>query len=140
MSTRTILATTLIICATASLAPAETLTDEGFQKLMKEVGAASKRFKNEMVAKDAAGLTKDATRIADIYKQMAPFWTARKADDAAKWSQESSAAAMALAADAKKADWAAVKNGTQAVFKNCKSCHDSYREKLPDGGYKIKSK
>lgn len=140
MSTRTILATTLIICATASLAPAETLTDEGFQKLMKEVGAASKRFKNEMVAKDAAGLTKDATRIAEIYKQMAPFWTARKAEDAAKWSQESSAAGMALAADAKKADWAAVKNGTQAVFKNCKSCHDSYREKLPDGGYKIKSK
>jgi cytochrome c556 len=130
----------LILCATTVLAPAETLTDEGFQKLMKEVGAATKRFKNEMVAKDTTGLTKDATRIADIYKQMAPFWTARKAEDAAKWSQDSSAAAMALAADAKKGDWTAVRSGTQAVFKNCKSCHDTYREKLPDGGYKIKGK
>jgi cytochrome c556 len=140
MSTRTILMTTLMLSATALLVRADTLNDESFQKLMKEVGSATKRFKNEMVARDAAGLTKDATRIADIYKQMAPFWTARKAEDAAKWSQESSAAAMALAADAKKGDWAAVKTGTQGVFKNCKSCHDTYREKLPDGGYKIKGK
>jgi cytochrome c556 len=129
-----------MLSATTLLVRADTLNDESFQKLMKEVGTATKRFKNEMVAKDATGLTKDATRIADIYKQMAPFWTARKAEDAAKWSQESSAAAMALAADAKKGDWAAVKTGTQGVFKNCKSCHDTYREKLPDGSYKIKGK
>jgi len=138
MRNRRILITTLMITATALIVRADTLNEESFQKLMKEVGVATKRFKNEMVAKDAAGLNKDATRIADIYKQMAPFWTARKADDAAKWSQESSAAAMALAADAKKGDWAAVKNGTQGVFKNCKSCHDAYREKTADGGYKFK--
>src|SRR5204863_6481208 len=131
---------TVMIAATAFLVQADTLNEDSFKKLMKEVGGATKRFKDEMAARDAAGLSKDATRISEIYKQMAPFWTARKADDAAKWSQESSAAAMALAADAKKGDWAGVKNGTQGVFKNCKSCHDTYREKLPDGGYKIKSK
>ena len=138
MITRKFLVMTLMIGATALFVRADTLNEESFQKLMKEVGAATKRFKNEMVARDATGLTKDATRVADIYKQMAPFWTARKAEDAAKWSQESSSAAMALAADAKKGDWAAVKNGTQGVFKNCKSCHDSYREKTPDGSYKFK--
>ena len=105
---------------------------------MKEVGGATKRFKNEIVARDTAGLQKDATRVGEIYKEMTAFWTSRKVDDAAKWSQESSAAAMALAADAKKGDWAAVKSSSGAVFKNCKSCHDAHREKLPDGSSKIK--
>jgi cytochrome c556 len=117
---------------------ADTLTDESFHKLMKEVGGTTKRFKNSIQAQDGATLSKDAARVAEIYKQMGPFWTARKADDAVKWSEQSSAAANLLSAAAKKGDWAEVKTTSQGVMKNCKSCHEAHKEKLPDGSSKIK--
>lgn len=138
MSNRTLLTTAIVIAASSFYLHAEPLNDEGFQKLMKEVGSATKRFKNQIQNKDSAGLSKDATRVAEIYKQMAPFWVARKADDAAKWSEESAASATLLAAAARNSEWDKVKTGSQGVMKNCKACHDAHREKLPDGSSRIK--
>ena len=117
---------------------ADALDEKQFQKLMKEVGNVAKDFRNNSQAKNAAVIEKDAARTAEIYKQMAGFWKARKVDDAAKWSEQSSAAAGATAAAAKAGDWDKVKSSWSTVGRNCKECHDTHREKLPDGGYRIK--
>jgi cytochrome c556 len=127
-----------VATSTFCLHAAEPLNDEGFQKLMKEVGSHTKKFKNAIQAQDGPGLSKSAARVAEIYKQMSPFWTARKADDAAKWSDESAAAATQLAVAAQKGDWTQVKVANQGIMKNCKACHDAHKEKLPDGSSKIK--
>jgi cytochrome c556 len=138
MSNRILFSSLLILATSAFCVQADTLNDEGFHKLMKEVGSTTKRFKNHIQAQDGSALNKDATRVAEIYKQMAPFWTARKASDAAKWSEESAASATVLATAASKGEWAGVKSASQGVMKNCKACHDAHREKLPDGSSKIK--
>jgi cytochrome c556 len=102
------------------------------------VGKVSKDFKTNFEGKNGAALEKDAATAAAAYKQMASFWKTRKADDAAKWSEDSATAATAMATAAKAGNWDGVKTHWNAVSKNCKGCHDTHREKLPDGGYKIK--
>jgi cytochrome c556 len=117
---------------------AEALDEKQFQKLMKQVGKVSKDFKANFEAKNGAALEKDAATAAAAYTQMASFWKSRKADDAAKWSDDSATAATAMASAAKAGNWDSVKIHWNAVSKNCKGCHDTHREKLPDGGYRIK--
>jgi cytochrome c556 len=114
------------------------LDEAGFQKLMKEVGGATKRFKPAVDGQDGAQLAKDAARVGQIYKEMAAFWKTRKSDKAVKWSEDSSSSALLAADAAKKGDWEKVKQSLQGVTKNCKACHDEHREKLEDGSYKIK--
>jgi cytochrome c556 len=122
----------------ATIQAADSLDEKQFQRLMKQVGKAAKDFKGNFEAKNSAVIEKDATAAAAAYKQMAGFWTARKADDATKWSEASATAATATAAAAKTGDWEGVKTHWNAVNKSCKGCHDAHREKLPEGGYKIK--
>jgi cytochrome c556 len=117
---------------------AEAMDEKQFQKLMKQVGKVSKDYKANFEAKNGAALEKDAAAAAAAYTQMAGFWKTRKADDAAKWSEDSATAATAMATAAKAGNWDGVKTHWNAVSKNCKGCHDTYREKLPGGGYKIK--
>ena len=117
---------------------ADALDEKSFQQLMKEVGKTAKGMKDNATAKNAAAVEKDAARTAEIYTQMAVFWKARKAEDAAKLSTDSATAASATAAAAKAGDWDKVKTSWGGVGKNCKDCHDHHREKLDDGSYKIK--
>ena len=114
------------------------MDEKQFQKLMKEVGGVTKKFKDNAQAKNAAAVEKDAVRTAEIYTQMAAFWKTRNIDDAAKMSEASASAATATAAAAKAGDWDKVKNHWGVVGKTCKDCHEKHREKLDDGSYKIK--
>jgi cytochrome c556 len=130
------------ICVGALLASsnvrAADLDEKSLQKLMKEVGDIAKRFKPSQDNKNGAVLAKDATRLAEINKQVTGFWKSRKFDDAVKLSTESADAATAAATAASAGDWDKVKTSVGAVMKNCKACHDAHREKLEDGGYRIK--
>jgi cytochrome c556 len=109
-----------------------------FEKSMKELGRITKGFRDNTQAKNAAAVEKDSARVAEIYQQMAAFWKGRHVDDATKWSEQSAAAATATAAAAKAGDWDKVKSSWGTVNKSCKDCHDAHRQKLPEGGYKIK--
>ena len=117
---------------------AEAMDEKAFAKLMKEVGKTAKGMKDNAAAKNAEVVQKDATRVAEIYTQMAGFWKARKTEDAVKWSEDSATAATATAAAAKAGDWELVKSSWGGVGKNCKACHEKHQDKQDDGSYKIK--
>ena len=138
MNKKYLLTLVLICFASVSVRAADGLDEKQFQKLMKEVGKVAKDFKANLDAKNADAVTKDSARVGEIYTQMTGFWKSRNADDAAKWSNESSTAATATATAAKAQDWDKTKQHWNAVMKNCKSCHDARREKLDDGSYRIK--
>ncbi len=116
----------------------DALDEKAFQKHMKAVGKANKEFKGNFEARNAVAIEKDAGIVAVSYEAMAAYFKARKTTDATKWSDDSAAAARTTAVAAKAGDWDKVKSSWGALGKNCKDCHDKYREKLPDGGYKIK--
>jgi hypothetical protein len=128
----------LLAFSIAAICAADAIDEKQFQKHMKVVGKASRDFKGNFESKNAAAVEKDAAAVADSYKAMASFFKARKTDDAVKWAGDSATAASATAAAAKAGDWDQVKSHWGAVGKNCKSCHDKYREKLDDGSYRIK--
>ena len=128
----------LLVVASNIAIGAETLDEKQFQKLMKEVGDANKRFKAGIESQNDAQVGKDAARISEIYKQMGKFWHEKKSDKAVKWSEDSASAAAQVAVAAKAKDWDKVKLQLQGVTKNCKLCHDAHREKLDDGTYRMK--
>ena len=138
MKSKLLSALALIVFGFTTARAADAIDEQQFKKLMKEVGRVAKGFKNNAQAKNAATVEKDSARVAEIYTQMAGFWKARNADDAAKVSAASAAAAKATAVAAKAGDWDKVKAHWGVVGKGCKDCHEAHREKLPDGGYKIK--
>lgn len=117
---------------------AEPLTEKGLEKLMEEVGKLNKQFKQTQSDKNSAQMTKDATRLAEIFKQTVGFWQNRKVSDAVKWSAESETAAKAAATAAKAGEWDKVQAHLQSVVKNCKNCHEAHRTKSADGKYGIK--
>jgi cytochrome c556 len=79
-----------------------------------------------------------AERLGAVYENMIPFWRGRNAANAVKWSEEGKAAAVELAsaANAGKEEEAAA--ALKTLSGTCHNCHEAYREKLPDGGYRIK--
>ena len=138
MKTKLLCLLALLAFSLSTVRAAEAMDEKSFQKLMKEVGKASKAMKDNATAKNAAVVQKDATRVAEIYTQMAGFWKARKTDDAVKWSEDSATAATATAAAAQAGDWDKVKTSWSGVGKNCKACHEKHQDKQEDGSYKIK--
>ncbi len=136
--TRIFLSLASLVAASTVLIGAEIADETAFAKLMKEVGDMNKQFKTNLSAEDSAALSKSAARASDIYKDMAGFWQKHKAEKAAKWAEESSAAAKALAAAATAKDWAKAKEQLGEFSKNCKLCHEAHRTKTEDGSYKIK--
>ena len=138
MNTKLFLVLALSVVSFAAVRAAEALDEKAFQKHMKAVGKANKDFKGNLESKNAAAIEKDGAATAEAYKAMAAFFKARKNDDAVKWSDDSAAGAAGAAGAAKAGDWDKVKSQWGTVGKNCKACHDKYREKLDDGSYRIK--
>ncbi len=117
---------------------ADPIDEKQFQKLMKETGDIAKRMKPGIDGKDSAQVSKDGARLEEINKQMVAFWQLKKVEKAVKFSEESAASAKLVASSAREQDWEKVKASLQGVMKNCKACHETYREKLDDGSYRIK--
>jgi hypothetical protein len=80
-----------------------------------------------------------AERLGGIYERMIGFWRQKNATDAAKLSEQGKAAALELAnaAFAKELEGAAT--ALKAVSDTCMPCHRVYRERLPDGTYRLKT-
>jgi hypothetical protein len=136
--TRTILSLATLAAASAVLIGAEIADEQQFAKLMKEVGAANKEFKTQLTAQNDAALSKGATRVSEIYKDMAGFWQKHKAEKAAKWAGESSALAKAVAEAATAKDWTKAADELRKFGASCKQCHEAHRTKAEDGSNKIK--
>ena len=104
---------------------------------MKEANSAASTLR-KLESKTGESAVDAAETLGGVYENMIGFWRSRNAADAVKWSEEGKAAALQLA-NAAHADNAA---GAAAAFKTvmstCQSCHEARREKLPDGGYRIK--
>src|SRR5262245_30938013 len=63
------------------------MSEEDYDKLMKSVGATVGSMRKNMEAAPDAAMA-DAKKLADLMKQNAAFWTARKNTEAAGWATE----------------------------------------------------
>ena len=119
----------------ASPSPQEDAEHTGW---MKTIQAATGGIRKNIEAKAADDIVKDAAKIEGAFKKSEEFWAKRKTDDAVKWSQQSQAVAKEIAEAAKGGDMEKVSTSLRSLMGNCAACHGAHREKLAEGGYKIK--
>ena len=133
-----VIAVSLAAQAPATQAPGKIATDADYSAHMKEIqqvnGMLGKAIKGGM-AEDAA---KSAARLEILFKNIHGYWSDKKIADAATNAQTILTALAevqkaALANDLTAAETARAKIGSQ-----CMACHTAHREKLPEGGFRIK--
>jgi cytochrome c556 len=129
----------LVLIFTAFAAFAALPQDEkAFEAAMKEVLPASGSLRGNVGSKNADGAKADAAKLEKIFKTSEDFWTARKTQDAIDWSKQAKEAAAAIGKLAAAGEWDKIPDEQKKIQATCTACHTAHREKLPDGGYKIK--
>jgi cytochrome c556 len=128
----------LFAVVTAFAATPRAQEEKEYGELMKSVQATVGSLRKNIEAKAAEDVAKSAEKMEDLFKKSEEFWAKRNTEDAVKWSQQSQAAAKEVGAAAKGGDWEKAAASMKGVMGGCAACHGAHREKLPEGGYKIK--
>lgn len=137
----------VMIWAAAVLMSAATVTAQGGQKqwadddldkLMKEVGGAVGATRKAVDGQNAELAQTNAAKLATLFTNVQAFWKSRNVQDAADTAGEAMKHAKAVegAVDAK--DFTKAAEHTKLLQGTCASCHTKYRDKAPDGSYRIK--
>ncbi|MEP7338863.1 MAG: hypothetical protein ABI977_14105 [Acidobacteriota bacterium] len=112
--------------------------EQAFTAAMKTILPTQGSLRKNIEAKNADGAKADAAKLEAIFKTSEEFWTERKADDAVEWSKQGKAGAAEIGKLAAAGEWDKIPDAQKKVGSTCSACHTAHREKLPDGGYKIK--
>ncbi len=103
--------------------------------LMKDVGKANGGVKK---GPDNSSKAKDAQVIAKLLKDSEAFWVKNGKTDAVEWSQQGHKGATDLAAAFAADNAEGIAAASKVMGASCQACHKVYRERLPDGSYKLK--
>jgi cytochrome c556 len=113
-------------------------TDVDYAVHMKEIGQLNGVLNKSMKAGDAAEAGKAAARLEVLFKNVHTYWTDKKTTDAATAAQSVVTSLQALQKALAANDMAAAETARAAIGANCMACHTAHREKLPEGGFRIK--
>ena len=114
-------------------------SDADYATHMKEIGQLNGVLNKSIKGGEAAEAAKAAARMEVLFKNVHTYWADKKVADATTAAQTASSrrcrrVQKALAAN----DMAAAETARAAIGANCMSCHTAHREKLPEGGFRIK--
>jgi cytochrome c556 len=122
----------------AAQAPAKIASDADYMATMKEVGSLNGTMVKAIKAGDAAEAGKAAAQLSVLFKNVHGYWSDKKVADATT----AASTAMTALADIQKAlkanDMAAAETARTTLAAQCMGCHKEHREKLPEGGFRIK--
>ena len=126
------------LSAQAPTAGMKIASDADYATHMKEIGQLNGVLNKSIKGGDAAEAGKAAARMEVLFKNVHTYWADKKVADATTAAQgvvtSLQAVQKALAAN----DMAAAETARAAIGANCMSCHTAHREKLPEGGFRIK--
>ena len=128
----------VMIFAAFAVVAAAPQTEADFEAAMKTVLPTSGSLRGNVGAKNADGAKADAAKLEKVFKTSEDFWTARKTQDAIDWSKQAKEAAAAIGKLAAAGEWDKIPDEQKKLQATCMACHTAHRERLPDGGYKIK--
>ena len=128
----------MLLCLGTAFATLAMADDQEFVGWMKKTGGTVGKLRKEVEAKAYPDVAKDATALAEIFKNVEDYFAKSHTDDAVVMSQSAQAVAKQLATAAASGDADAVASTLKGVQASCAGCHTAHREKLAEGGYKIK--
>ena len=113
-------------------------SDADYATHMKEIGQLNGVLNKSIKGGVADEASKAAMRMEVLFKNVHAYWSAKKVEDATTAAQTAvtslQAAQKALAAT----DMAAAATARASLAGTCMACHTAHREKLPEGGFRIK--
>lgn len=109
-----------------------------FEAAMKTAGKAMGPMGKAVNGGSLTDAVAPAKQMIEVYDVTEKFWKEKNVDDAIQMSVDGKAAAKALLASAEAGKVEEAKAAFGKLGATCKSCHAAHREKLPEGGYKIK--
>jgi len=132
------LAVSLGAQGTAPTAGMKIATDADYATHMKEIGQMNGVMNKSIKAGDAAEAGKAAARLEVLFKNVNTYWVDKKIEDATTASQTAVTSLQAVQKALAANDMAAAETARAAVGATCMACHTAHREKLPEGGFRIK--
>lgn len=111
--------------------------DPQLSGLMQNMAAALKALQQPDFLSDQKA-ARAAERLGTSYEDLIEYWRQQKMEKAAAISQTGKIRAMQLADAVHEANKEKAESLVKSVAETCHSCHEAYREKLPDGKYRIK--
>ena len=122
----------------SSQAPTPPMTDETYEKTMKQIGSTfrSLRFNNE--AMNHTDGAREARRLGAWFADVQSYWEAKRANDAVGFAQQAVGAAQEIEKASTLMDMGVLENAENALAAACESCHMAHRETLADGSFRIK--
>ena len=122
----------------AAAAPAKTWTDADLDRLMKDIGGTVGALRKSIDGQNAEMAKEQADKIEALFEEVDDFWSARNVKDAADMADDAAEHADHVedAIDAK--DFAKAAEHMKLLQSMCGGCHGKYRDKGPDGQYRIK--
>jgi hypothetical protein len=123
---------------TPAVAAARNWTDADLEKLMKEINSTVGMLRKSVDGQNADMAKEQADRMNHLFDEVDDFWNARNVGDAAEWADDAAEHAEHVedAVDAK--DFAKAAEQLKMLQTTCTTCHGKYRDKGPDGNFRIK--
>jgi hypothetical protein len=120
------------------LPPPMTAEDQAYSNMMKVVNDANAALRKAIEGSDAAGASKNALALKQVFTETEAFWKARSRTDAVNWALDARKQAEAIDTATAAGKWDDVKTTAGALAQTCQSCHAIYRERFDDGSYRIR--
>ena len=112
-------------------------SDPAYRSWMKTVAATNQSLQKNLAAKNASGVSEDATKLANTFKEVEGFWQKRNTTDAVNIAKQAQTAAAAVSKDATSGNMEQAATDAKTLAAACGECHMAHREKA-DSGFKIK--
>ena len=124
--------------AGTGMTTAKTWADADLDRLMKEIGSTVGVLRKAVEGQNAELLKTNADKIEELFEDVDDFWGARNIHAAANFADDAAEHAEHIedAADAK--DFTKAAEHLKLLQSTCASCHGQFRDKGPDGQYRIK--
>ena len=126
------------LSAQAPTAGMKIASEADYATHMKEIGQLNGVLNKSVKGGDAAEAGKAAARMEVLFKNVHAYWNDKKVADATTAAMGAISSLQAVQKALGANDMAAAETARAAIGANCMSCHTAHREKLPEGGFKMK--
>lgn len=119
--------------------PPMTADELALQKIMRQVGPSSQALRGAVDQMNAALAKEHATVLKQAFTQTEAFWKAKGKTDASQWASDARKDAESVDAAVAAGNWDQAKASAGTMNQKCATCHGTYRERMDDGTFRIKT-
>ena len=123
---------------TAPTAGMKIASDADYATHMKEIGQQNGILGKSIKGGMADEASKAAARLEVLFKNIHGYWNDKKVADATTAADTAVTSLQAVQKALASKDMAAAETARATFAGTCMTCHTAHREKLPEGGFRIK--